>query len=74
MINDVIDVIRQVSGVSDIQPGQDFYDAGVASVQALPLLMELETKFDVMIPDDRFITARTPVALSDLITSLQKGS
>jgi hypothetical protein len=38
----VLNAIRDVTGVNLEQPDQDFYDAGVTSVQALPLLLELE--------------------------------
>ena len=69
----VIDVIREVSGISDVSPDQDFYEAGVTSVQSLPLLMELETRFEVSIPDDRFIAARTARQLSEMIDELKKA-
>ncbi len=69
----VMQVIQEVSGVAELQPDQDFYEAGVASVQALPLLLELESKFDVTIPDDRFISARTPRALTEIISGLREA-
>ena len=67
----VVDVIREVSGLSDIPPDSDFYEAGVTSVQSLPLLMELETRFEVAIPDDRFIAARSARQLSALIGEMK---
>jgi acyl carrier protein len=67
----VIDILREISGVSDIRPEGDFYDAGVTSVQSLPLLMELETRFEVVIPDERFIAARSARQLCELIGEIR---
>ena len=47
---------------------------GVTSVQALPLLLELEDKFAVRIPDERFITARSPRALCAIIEDIKRGA
>lgn len=69
----VVEAIRSIAGIESVQPDQDFYDAGLTSVMALPLLMELEARFDVAIPDDRFITARTPSAISAIIADLKKA-
>jgi len=68
----VLNAIRDVTGVSDLQPDQDFYDAGVTSVQSLPLLLELEDRFQVTIPDDQFVAARSARRLSEMIQSLSK--
>ena len=67
-------IIREVCGISGLQPDQDFYDAGVTSVQALPLLMELEDRFEVAIPDDRFIAVRNTRALCAVIAEIKTGS
>jgi acyl carrier protein len=72
-VNDVIEIICKVGGVQSLTPDQDFYDAGLTSVMALPLLMEIEDRFQVSIPDDRFIHARTPRALSEIVTDLSRG-
>jgi acyl carrier protein len=69
----IIDVLRDVGGVAGLQPDQDFYDAGVTSVQALPLLLELEEKFEVSIPDDRFMAARTARALSEMVRGIKEA-
>jgi acyl carrier protein len=67
----IVEIICRIGSVAAIQPDQDFYDAGFVSVNALPLLIELEERFNVVIPDDRFIGARTPQALTELVCSLQ---
>ncbi len=68
----VLNTIREVTGVSQVLPDQDFYDAGVTSVQALPLLLELEERFHVTIPDDQFVAARSARRLSEMIQDIGK--
>jgi acyl carrier protein len=68
----VLNAIRDVTGVNLVQPDQDFYDAGVTSVQALPLLLELEDRFQVTIPDDQFVAARSARRLSEMIQDISK--
>ena len=70
----VIDTIREVSGIAGLDPDLDFYDAGVSSVQALPILLELETRFAVSIPDEQFIAARSPRRLHEMILEIKKAS
>ena len=68
----VFNAIRDVTGVNLEQPDQDFYEAGVTSVQALPLLLELEERFRVSIPDDQFVAARSARRLSEMIQEISK--
>ena len=68
----VLSTIRDVTGVSQVLPDQDFYDAGVTSVQSLPLLLELEDRFQVSIPDDQFVAARSARRLSEMIQNISK--
>lgn len=64
----VIEVIVTVGSLpAAIKPDDDIYDAGFSSIRALQLLTELEDRFNVTLPDDKFSFARTPRALSDLI-------
>jgi len=72
MIERVSAAIRRVGKVSSIDLDQDIYEAGVSSVSALELLLELENDWNVSIPDDQFIAARTPRALALMIEGLQK--
>ncbi|HWR51171.1 MAG TPA: acyl carrier protein [Bryobacteraceae bacterium] len=71
ILSAVIEIIHRVANLSDIEPDQDIYDAGMTSVMALPLLLDLEDCFGVAIPDDRFIASRTARALELLITDLK---
>lgn len=68
----VFAAIRDISGVDSLGADQDFYNAGVTSVQALPLLMELEARFDVTIPDDRFVAARSAAGLYAVIREIKE--
>jgi acyl carrier protein len=70
----IVGIVSSIGEISGIEPDQDFYEAGFISVNALPLLMELEDRFGVTIPDDRYINARTPRALNELVTSIQQTS
>jgi acyl carrier protein len=67
---EITEIICSIGGIGQIDPDQDFYEAGVSSVQSLPLLMQLEDRFNVSIPDDRFPDLRTPRQISAFIDSL----
>jgi acyl carrier protein len=68
----VVEVIVSVGKIEGLAPDQDFYDAGVSSIMALPILLELEDRYQVSIPDDRFIAARSPRAVAEIILALRK--
>jgi acyl carrier protein len=63
----IIDTVCQLGGLPKLDVDQDIYDAGVSSLQALGLLLELESAFEVAIPDAEFVKARTPRALLQVI-------
>jgi acyl carrier protein len=65
-------MICEVGNLKGVDPDQDFYDAGFTSVRALDLLLELETRCAVSIPDDRFIACRTPRSLHAMMDALQQ--
>ncbi|AUX25379.1 hypothetical protein SOCEGT47_059240 [Sorangium cellulosum] len=70
-MDQVIEVIVTIGNLpATIGPDDDIYDAGFSSIRALQLLTELEDRFNVALPDDRFSLARTPRALSGLIQEL----
>jgi len=73
VVQTVIAVICEVGGVAGLEPDQDFYEAGLTSVQALPLLMELESRFEISIPDDHFIAARSARALTDVVLRIKEA-
>ena len=71
ILTQVIETIARIGNLNGLAPDQDFYDAGTTSIMALPILLDLEDAYQVSIPDDKFIAARTPRALADLIASLR---
>jgi acyl carrier protein len=70
------DLIRQILAdvtncPADAPANADLYlELGVVSVQAIMLLAELEEKFGMHIPDDRFIEARCISQLIGLMDGL----
>jgi acyl carrier protein len=56
---------------TNIADDENIYLAGLTSIMALPLLTEIEDTFDVSIPDDDFLNARTPRALAQVIQQLR---
>ena len=69
----VQEIICRLGKLPAINPDEDFYAAGFSSVTALELLMELESAFEVTIPDDAFIAARTATDLANLVVRLKQG-
>ncbi len=67
-------LIGRIAKIPPPAAGEDMYQAGLASVDALELLVELEDSFGVTIPDDRFVEARTAAGLATLVTELSTGS
>ena len=72
-MNRIAEIVCTVGQIGAINADEDFYEAGVSSLSALQLLLELESACEVSIPDDQFIVARTPRALHNLIASLKQG-
>jgi acyl carrier protein len=70
-LDQICGIVREVGSLEALDPDQDFYDAGFSSVRSLDLLLNLEDRFGVSIPDDRFITMRSARGLHDLIGQLR---
>ena len=66
----VRETIARIAGIAPPADGEDIYTAGFASTDALELLVEREDRFGVVLPDDRFLEARTIAALVELVESL----
>ena len=73
-IDRILTLIKETGGVENLGSDADFYEAGFSSVNALTLLLELETAFEVSIPDDKFVASRTPRALEIMIAELKQDS
>lgn len=59
--------ICQLARITELPPEKDVYDAGMSSLQALQLLVEFETQFEVTLPDEDFVKCRTVRAFASLI-------
>ena len=66
-------IVCAVGSLDGIGADDDFYEAGVSSIKALQLLMDLEDTFGVSMPDDQFISARTARTLHAIVVDLQEG-
>ena len=69
-----IEVIREVGSLDEIGPDDILYDNGLNSMHALSLLVELEEQYQIAIPDDEFISARTPRELNEMIGRLHRSA
>jgi acyl carrier protein len=65
-------ILCRIGKLDGIGPDEDFYNAGFSSINALELLLELETQSGVSIPDDAFISARTVRGLAGMIARLNQ--
>jgi acyl carrier protein len=63
----IIEIVARVGKLDALGPDDDFYEAGVDSMDAITLVMDLETEFGIAVPDEQFVTARTPRALAALV-------
>lgn len=71
-IGEITNMICRVGDIPVVGPDQDYYEAGVSSVAALKLVMELESALGLSIPDEEFIAARTPRAVHELVSRLKQ--
>jgi acyl carrier protein len=63
----IIAIVCEVGKIHGIGPDDDIYGAGFSSINALQLLVELESALEVSIPDDEFINARSPRGLHAIV-------
>jgi acyl carrier protein len=71
-IEEISAIVTRVGNIPEVGADEDIFQAGMSSADALKLLLELEAAFDVSIPDDEFVAARTPRDLSSMIERLTK--
>jgi acyl carrier protein len=65
------EIICKLLSLESIGEDEDMYQAGLTSIMVLPLLAEVEATFQLTIPDDDFLDARTPQALAQMIQRLR---
>jgi acyl carrier protein len=71
MLSQITEIIRKAGEIPSLSADEDFRDAGVASVNELMVLMELEDAFEISIPDEAFMGARTARQLEGVIGTLK---
>jgi acyl carrier protein len=62
-------IVCRIANLARLDPTQDYFDAGLESVQALELLVELESLFGINLSDDEFARTRTVRDLGRLVTA-----
>jgi acyl carrier protein len=70
--NELRSLVAEVGGIaSDFDASAHFYTSlGIPSVKALHLLMSLEERYDIQIPDADFVSATSLDSLYSLISRL----
>lgn len=72
-IDDIGALIRRIGGIDQLSPDEDFFEAGFESINALELLLELESTYEVSISDEAFVGCRTVRAIDELVGALLPG-
>jgi acyl carrier protein len=70
----ISEIVCRIGELSGLDPAEDIYAAGLESVRALEVLLDLETEFEVTIPDDAFILCRTVNDLTGMVERLRAGA
>jgi len=71
LVDQITAIVQSVGKIPVLEPDQDYYDAGLASVASLTLLLDLEEKFGISLSDDDFVQCRTARALAELVGGLR---
>ena len=70
----VMAIVCEIGPIASINADEDFYDAGFTSLRSLQLLLQLEDEWNISIPDDQFIIARSARSFDELVTRLKDGA
>jgi acyl carrier protein len=66
----VMEITSRILNRENLLADDNLYEAGLTSLTVLALLAELESAFQLIIPDAEFLDACTPVALAQIIYHL----
>ena len=69
----IVEMIKRAGNLDALKPDQNFYDAGIDSMKALDVMLDMENEFGVTVPDERFVKARTATDLAALVAALRTG-
>ena len=73
-IDRVRKIVATAGELDDIGPNEDLYAAGIDSIQALEIMVDLEAEFGVAVADEQFVKARTAADLLALVVGLRSGA
>lgn len=68
----VLEVIQAAGAVTPLLPETDIYAAGITSMMLLGILLDLEDRFQVTIPEQEFLVLRTARGLASMIVNLRE--
>jgi acyl carrier protein len=71
-IGRIVEVVCRLASLKQLTADEDIYVAGLSSIQALSLLLELEAAFAVELPDTEFVRARTARQLHEMVLAQRK--
>lgn len=66
-LQEIISIVCEIGKFSGLSPRQDFYSEGLSSMASVSLMIELESRFEIVLPDDAFINCRTAEQLAALV-------
>lgn len=67
-------IVQRLGNIAALAPEQDYFDAGLKSIQALELLAEVEAAFEVTLPDEEYAKVRNVRDLAGLVASARAGN
>ncbi len=67
------EIVKRIGNIDTLTAEQDYFDAGLASVQALELLLEVESEFGVSLSDDDVSKVRNVRELVSLIAAQERA-
>ncbi|MFY9852906.1 MAG: acyl carrier protein [Terracidiphilus sp.] len=71
--NELRQLLMELAGLPEgFDASADLYtELGVASMKAMELLMELEDRYQISVPDEEFIQATSLQALAEMVQKLK---
>jgi acyl carrier protein len=68
------ELVANIGGLNpDFDGAADLYlDLAMPSIRAMQLLVELEDRFNIQVPDEQFVEARSLEAIEKLLTNLMR--
>lgn len=74
LLQEILNVIRRIAQIDTIGPDTMLDEAGLTSINVVELLIELETRFKVTLPDEAFLAAKTAREIWALLSASPDGA